>query len=162
MVNARATLSRKLRVILFSSGISHLGQAVEHLVVEQVIEPMHGRLPAEQLDGVQDQVARHSSDDQRHRQQHQQCQAGVHARVLLQRGPEFLGIEPELFEIHKLKRFFCRSGRGRLEHLSGVGFGFTTNQLIKYPLFATVCIKKLGLSARNRYPMQLFFCMSSR
>ncbi|MOA55811.1 hypothetical protein D3C78_1796670 [compost metagenome] len=51
-----------------------LRQTMEHLVVEKIIEPVHRRLSTEQFDGVQDEVARHSSEHQRDAQQHQQSQ----------------------------------------------------------------------------------------
>jgi hypothetical protein len=51
---------------------------------------------------------------------------------------------------------------GRLEHLRRFVLRFGKNKATKNQLFTAICTKKLGLSARNRYPMQLFFCISSR
>ena len=33
-------------------------------------------------------------------------------RVLIEGTPKVLDVEPELFDIHGLKRFFCRTRRG--------------------------------------------------
>ena len=56
--------------------------------------------PAEQLDGVEDEVARHAPEQQGHHQQHQQAEAGMQQRVFIEGAPEILGVEPELFDIH--------------------------------------------------------------
>jgi hypothetical protein len=90
MVNASATLPRKdgglaqfrhqVQAELDHQRRGHLRQAMEDLVVAQVVEPVQGRLPTEQFGGVQDEVARHASEQQGHRQQHQQprlaCSSG--------------------------------------------------------------------------------------
>ncbi|MNR26863.1 hypothetical protein D3C85_1441030 [compost metagenome] len=85
-----------------------LRQAMEHFVFEKVVEPVHRRLATEQFHAAQDEVARRSSDYQCDEQEQQECQEGVNPRVLSQGIPEILGVEPELFEIHRRKRFFCR------------------------------------------------------
>ncbi len=84
----------------------HLGQAMEHLVLVQVIEPVHRRLAPEQFGRVQDQVACHSSEQQRHHQQEHQAQAGVQQGMSVEGAPEVLGIEPELFHIHGKRGIF--------------------------------------------------------
>ena len=61
---------------------------------------MQGRLPAKQFDGVKGDVARHSSEQQGHHQQHQQAEARMQQRVFVEGAPEVLGVEPELFDIH--------------------------------------------------------------
>ena len=51
----------------------HLRQAMEDFVMPQVVQPVQGRLPAEQFDRVQDEVTGDPSHHQCHHQQHQQA-----------------------------------------------------------------------------------------
>ena len=157
-----AQVRHQVQAELDDQGRGHLRQAMEDLVMAQVIEPVQGRLPTEQFNGVEDEVARHASEQQGHRQQHQQAKAGMQQWVLIEGAPEVLGVEPELFDIHGGNRFFCKTRRGRLEHLSAIQLAFRTNALTKKQLINAVRVKTLGLDARNRYPMQLIFCISSR
>ncbi len=46
----------------------HLRQAMKDFVVPQVVEPMQRRLPAEQFDGVENEVTRYPSEQQGHHQ----------------------------------------------------------------------------------------------
>ena len=101
------------------------------------------------LAGVQDQVARHSSEDQRNHQQHHQRQAGMQERMLVEGTPEVLDVEPELFDIHGQKRFFCKT-RWAIRAFKTLCITLETNRATKKQLISAVCIKKLGLSARNR------------
>jgi hypothetical protein len=67
---------------------------VEHLVVAQVVQPVQGRLPAQQAAGVEEERATRpissatSSNTARPR-------AGVQQRVLVEGAPEVEGVEPE-------------------------------------------------------------------
>ena len=111
MVNANATLPmnsvcglaqvrHQVQAELDHQRRGHLRQAVEDFVVAQVVEPVQGRLPAEQFDRMQDEVTRHPSEQQRHHQQHQQAQAGMQQRVFIEGVPKVFDVEPELFDIH--------------------------------------------------------------
>ncbi|EXL33619.1 hypothetical protein PssB301D_00340 [Pseudomonas syringae pv. syringae str. B301D-R] len=79
----------------------HLRQAMENLVVAEVVDPVQGRLTAEHPDGVQHQKARHAAKHQCGGQQQDQGQPGAYPRVLIEHVPEFLGLEPKRVNIHK-------------------------------------------------------------
>jgi hypothetical protein len=79
----------------------HLCQAMKHLVLPEVVDPVQCRLTAEHFGRVQNQVARHSSEGQRHHQQCQQAEAGTQERVMVERSPQVLQVDPELLNIHK-------------------------------------------------------------
>jgi hypothetical protein len=49
---------------------------------------------------MQNEEARHSSEDQRNHQQYHQSQAGMQEGVLIKGTPKVLDVEPELFDIH--------------------------------------------------------------
>lgn len=72
---------------------------MKDFVVPQVIEPVQRRLPAEQFDGVEDEVARYPSVSGDY-QQYQQTQAGMQQWVFIEGAPKVLDVEPELFDIH--------------------------------------------------------------
>ncbi len=80
-----------------------LGQAVEDLVVQQVVEPVQRRLSAQQLHGVQHQEARQAAQYQGDDQQQGQTDAGVQQRMLVESAPQGLRLEPEVLNIHGLQ-----------------------------------------------------------
>ena len=77
-----------------------LGQAVEDLVVAQVVQPAQGGLAGQQAAAVQDQEAGQAAHDQRDAEEHGQAEAGVEQGVLVEGAPEVEGVEPELSDIH--------------------------------------------------------------
>ncbi|MNP28963.1 hypothetical protein D3C76_1219680 [compost metagenome] len=81
----------------------HLCQTVEHLVVQQVVEPVQGWLTRQQLDAVQYQVASHTPQHQGDDQQQAQAKAGLQHRVLIEGAEGCPHIEPNLLNIHALK-----------------------------------------------------------
>lgn len=122
-----------------------LGQAVQHLVVAQVVQPSERRLPAQQAAGVQDQEARQAADQQRDEQQHGQAEGGVQQRVLVEGAPEVEGIAPESLEVHKRRKWSVLRYETALERGS-----------------AQSCQKKFGSGGGKRYPMQLEFFALAR
>lgn len=127
----------------------HLRQALKHLVVPEVIDPVQGWLATEHAAGVQDQVARHSSEHERDHQQHHQRQSRLQERMLFKGAPEVLGVEPELFDIHKRNVSSIKT-RGAIRAFKTLRIAVGDKTGNKKPLIVTVCTKKLGLSARNR------------
>ena len=95
-----AQVRHQIQAELNHQGWRHLCQAVEDFVVPQIIKPVQRRLPAEQFDGVEDEVARDPAEQQGDYQQHQQTQARMQQRVLIEGAPKVLDVEPELFDIH--------------------------------------------------------------
>lgn len=144
-----AQLRHQVQAELDHQRRGHLRQTLEHLVMPKVVEPVQRGLATEHAAGMQDQVTRHSSEDQRDHQQQDQRQAGVQERVLIEGTPEVLGVEPELFEIHERDDSSVRRD-GRLEHLRRCVLPLETNRATKKPLITADFTKKLGLSARNR------------
>ncbi|MNG12759.1 hypothetical protein D3C84_963930 [compost metagenome] len=90
----------------------HLCQAVKYLVMTKIVDPVQRRLAAKQFGCVENEVARHSSEDQRNHQQQQQPEAGMQERMLIERTPKVLDVEPELFDIHGQKGVFYWMRRG--------------------------------------------------
>ncbi|MNP06772.1 hypothetical protein D3C76_987690 [compost metagenome] len=107
-----AQLRHQVQAELDHQRRNYLRQTLEHLVVPQVVDPVQRGLAAQYFAGVQDQVARHSSEGQRNEQQHHECQGGVHDRMLVEGTPEVLGIEPELFDIHGQKTILLWDAMG--------------------------------------------------
>ncbi|MCY1177550.1 hypothetical protein D9M73_178620 [compost metagenome] len=78
----------------------HLRQAVENLVLQQIIDPVQCRLSAQQLDGVKYQKACHPAQHQGDDQQHTQAEARVYHGMLIKSAPKIEGVLPELFNSH--------------------------------------------------------------
>ena len=80
MVNASATLPRKIQAGLAQlrhqmqaeldhQRRRHLRQTMKDLVMPKVVDPVQRRLATEHFGRMQNEVARHSSEDQRNHQQ---------------------------------------------------------------------------------------------
>ena len=82
-----------------------LGQAVEHLVLAQVVEPPERGLAGQQAAGMQDQEAGQAADQQRDEQQHAQPERGMQQWMLVEGPPEVEGVVPDALNVHG-----CESG----------------------------------------------------
>lgn len=77
-------------------------QAVEHLVVAQVVQPLKRRLAGQQAGAMQHQEARQPADHQGNQQQHRQANGGVQHRMLVEGAPQVEGVTPDSLYIHGL------------------------------------------------------------
>ena len=77
-----------------------LRQAMEDLVLQQIVDPVQRRLAPEQPGGMQDHITRDPAEHQRHDQQQRQAQPGLQQGMLIEGAEKVLGAQPELFDIH--------------------------------------------------------------
>ncbi|MCY1173226.1 hypothetical protein D9M73_133800 [compost metagenome] len=102
MLSGVGQLRHQLQAELQHQGRGRLCQAVEHLVVAQVVQPLQRRLAGQQASAVQYQEARQAADCQGDEQQYCQTDGSVQHGMLVEGAPQVEGVTPDSLDIHGL------------------------------------------------------------